>query len=102
MTPILNPKYYNVSIKKNLYQDLVHKKKYRHQTITDSSISITMDVHQIILSCSSDYFDRIFNFKEKKESQITIQVTNAHAVHDIILQFYGQLLFLIGVDFGFI
>src|SRR5581483_8043367 len=50
-----------------------------------------MNLHKVILACSSEYFDKLFSFgTEKFQHQITINVNDVDVTHDIILSFYGQ------------
>src|SRR5581483_1080771 len=75
-----------------LCQDL-HNKKYTDVEIilVDDNKQLNINVHKVILACSSDYFDKLFNFgTEKFQHQITINVNDVNIAHDIILSFYGQ------------
>src|SRR5581483_12226002 len=75
-----------------LYQDL-HNKKYTdvELILIDSNKQLIMNVHKVILACSSEYFDKLFNFgTEKFQHQIKINVNDVEIAHDIILSFYGQ------------
>src|SRR5581483_9624134 len=75
-----------------LYQDL-HNKKYTdvELILVDSNRQLIMNVHKVILACSSEYFDKLFNFgTEKFQHQITINVNDVEIAHNIILSFYGQ------------
>src|SRR5581483_8560153 len=50
-----------------------------------------MNLHKVILACSSEYFDKLFNFgAEKFQHHITINVNDVNVAHDIILSFYGH------------
>src|SRR5581483_10642185 len=75
-----------------LYQDL-HNKKYTdvELILVDCNKQLIMNVHKVILACSSEYFDKLFNFgTEKFQHQIIINVNDVDVAHDIILSFYGQ------------
>src|SRR5581483_8808355 len=75
-----------------LYQDL-HNKKYTdvELILVDSNKQLNMNVHKVILACSSEYFDKLFSFgAEKFQHQITINVNDVNVAHDIIISFYGQ------------
>src|SRR5581483_5626244 len=75
-----------------LYQDL-HNKKYTdvELILVNSNKQLFMNVHKNILACSSEYFDKLFNFgTEKFQHQITINVNDVNVAHDIVLSFYGQ------------
>src|SRR5581483_5167952 len=75
-----------------LYQD-IHNKKYTDVEfiLVDSNKQLIMNVHKVILACSSEYFDKLFNFgTEKFQHQIIINVNDVDVAYDIILSFYGQ------------
>src|SRR5581483_499386 len=74
------------------YQDL-HNKKYTdvELILVDSNKQLNMNIHKVILACSSEYFDKLFNFgTEKFQHKITINVNDVEIAHNIILSFYGQ------------
>src|SRR5581483_1353782 len=77
-----------------LYQFL-HNKIYTDVELIlvnkDKKQELIMNVHKVILACSSQYFETLFSFGiEKSQFQIKINVNDVYVAHDIILSFYGQ------------
>lgn len=59
-------------------------------TICDNLHEITIELHKLILSINSIYFEKMFtNFLESKLSKIRIEVPNAIICYNIIMSFYG-------------
>jgi WD40 repeat protein len=59
--------------------------------IDPSNNHITIDVNKNILYASCIYFEKLLtNFKEKNSNGITIEVSNAYVMYDIIMTFYNQ------------
>lgn len=68
----------------NVYTDLA-------LTLSDKFTQIIINVHKIILSLASIYFEKLLTLlTEKDHDNITITVPNAQVAYDIIMSFYGQ------------
>ncbi|AKI80471.1 hypothetical protein QJ850_gp228 [Acanthamoeba polyphaga mimivirus] len=58
--------------------------------LTDTTVSVVMNVHKNILYMACPYFKCMFtNFREQKSSIIKLEVRNARIASDIIKSFYG-------------
>lgn len=61
--------------------------------LSDTTESITVYAHKIILICSSDYFKKMFAFGlEQNQTKITIKIFDAKILRDLIASFYGIVI----------
>ena len=81
-----------MSVMEKLYQDIINKFYTDIEIIfIDSSNTLSIHAHKLILGYSSTYFQNLFCFgKEKTQSSIRIEVDNAKVALNVIMSFYGQ------------
>lgn len=61
--------------------------------LDDKKNRIEMNIHKIVLSSSSKYFEKLFTdekFIENNKNTITMHVPDAKIINDIIMNFYDQ------------